>query len=164
MELKQPNYEVVVFRLWTLTTPHLGSCCLKLYFNLALLPHLFFLLFLNPLFPLFFLPPPHPYHFLVESFSLHRISASFTGAKRCPPEHFPHPPPASLLWSSLCPALCSCICRRFCAIALQPLPTLSCNQVPVRPWRVACSGSLFVYVSMPCPYEGILLILVLSGP
>ena len=36
-----PNHEMVVFQPRTLTTLYLGSLCLSLQYNLALLPHLF---------------------------------------------------------------------------------------------------------------------------
>ena len=134
-----PNHEVVVFQPRTLNTPHLGSCCLPLKSNPALLPQLFHISYLYLSFPLFptasppvAVPSSNYYCFTRSPPPIPAQSAAHLGAA-------PHLPPFSLRRSSLLPAPHACVYRRSCAGVIPPFPPSDCTQVPVGPWGVCPS-------------------------
>ena len=131
-----PNYEVVEFQLWTLTTPDLGffAYCYSLIYPFC--PSFFFSCFMDiffPLFPTSYLSVAVP---IWSPINFHPLPASSPGAKRCPNGRRLHPPPTSLRRSSLRPAPRACVCCRSFAGLLSPFPHLSCTQVLVVPWGV----------------------------
>ena len=148
-----PNHEMAVFQPRTGAAQYLGSVASITPFILALLNRLFQPFFI-PIFPSYILPPPTSkrssfYHLSM----LHLLPTSSFGAKRRPPGHRPHPPPASLHCLTLHPPPRACVCCRFPRLFVPPLPPSACAQVPVSPLGVHPSwvppSPLCLYLALP---------------
>ena len=153
---------MVVFQPRTLATLHLGSRCLALHFNLALMPQLFILSFLDRLFPLFPTASPpaavyrqHPLvspapHLLSRCEALPTWASSAT-ATRQPLFLVPAPCTACLRLLPFPVPVRSPLCR--------PRPEL---RSLLSPGGFSRRGFLHVSVSLPRPPQVLLRILASS--
>ena len=111
-----------MFHPWIVTPTHLGSVAI-VTLKLALPLHSFLMFFWIFLLPPPSYRPPHMQPFIFKViYNLHLLPTSNTSAKRHPPGLRPHLPPASLHRSSLRPAPCACVCRRYCDCPPPPPP------------------------------------------
>ena len=146
----------MVFQPRTLTTPHLGSRRLTLYYNLSLPPNLFILLFLDHLFsplsyrlPIRSLSLSKPSHFTQSPPPLPVQSAAHLGVAltRHPPVY------TSLRRSSLCPFPHACVFRLFPCRCAPPFVTLGLHPGPCQPLGISpiagTSASMCPCLSLP---------------